>query len=765
MIKNRKMIGMLCLLLGLAGCGNAHNDNTETYNADTVEEQTKPEEADTTPETGLESAEIIVSEDSTETVDSEAEELLQYPLVTTPSSTKNIEFAFDSEGIYCIYNGEKYGYVLPDGKEITEYIYDYATPFSEGLACVAMDGKYGYIDTEGQTVLPFVYDDAAPFSEGLAYFMAGEEYGFMYADGTPAFYLDCDSVSSFSEGLAYFSMDGKYGYINTDGDVVIAPTYFDADYFEDGLAVVSVGGKEGFINSQGEEIVPAIYDSVKQGENFLSGRTGDVYDYYNSDGTRLLPDSYEEIKEAGENYIVKTEGLCGLVDAEGTSLLAPEYELLTWIEGTDNLIAKADGMYGVIDMQGNEQLPFVYDGMNLFSVYESGSEKPLRVSLDDKCGCLSATDFSVQVPIEYDFINGFINGMAVVQLDSLYGIVKADGELYVPVEYKNVSLLENGAVTMKQGDLLTLYNENFEEIYSISGDLIFVSWMEPGYYRVSTDDGYVFLDEKGVQFYNVEFDYAADNVYNNYDADVLVQYMSGTGRDRIIKFEPSEDVDLSDIILQNKITPRIASYWQIVKGERDILEGTMQEGMESSGYGWKEEYRLYCVDGCNSPILYYYATLYEEQWFPMSDSAFFGLDGENVKVLLSGNECGGSMGGNYAVLWREKDTDKILIGTVGHAGGFGGYAYYGEAWEYADGEVISGFSYQTITQPAAYYEEAELLDEPGLFYDGEGYDVPHTAETIMQEGAAVTEFLINEERVSIEEYNEMREMYECIYLD
>lgn len=763
MIKNRKMIGMLCLLLGLAGCGSADKNSIETQNADTVE--ATQEETDTASETGVESTETIVSGDNIETVDAETEEKPQYPLVTTPSFTKNIEFAFDSEGIYCIYNGEKYGYMTNDGTEITEYIYDYATPFSEGLACVLKDGKYGFINKEGEIALPFIYDDAAPFSEGLAYFVADGKYGFMKQDGTVAFYLDCDSVSSFKEGMAYFSINGKYGYIDTSGQVVIEPVYFDADYFEGGLAKISQDGYEGIINSLGEVIVPAEYDDVFFKDKYLIGECNDAYDCYSMDGVKVLPDSYEYIKIAGDNYLVQKDGLYGVMNAEGIFLVSPQYEVLNWIEGTDKLIARSEFLYGVIDMQGNELVPFIYNSMDWFSVDKGGSEKLLRVSLDDKCGCLSATDFSVQVPIEYDLIYGFNNGMARVQLDSLYGVVKADGELYVPVEYENIFLLENGAVVIQQDDLLTLYNENFEEIYSISGDLIFVSWMEPGYYRVSTDDGYVFLDEKGVQFYNVEFDYAADNVYNNYDADVLVQYMTEPKRDRIIKFEPSEDVDLSDIILQNKITPRIASYWQIVKGELDILEGTMQEGMESSGYGWKEEYRLYCVDGCNSPILYYYATLYEEQWFPMSDSAFFGLDGENVKVLLSGNECGGSMGGNYAVLWREKDTDKILIGTVGHAGGFGGYAYYGEAWEYADGEVISGFSYQTITQPAAYYEEAELLDEPGLFYDGEGYDVPHTAETIMQEGAAVTEFLINEERVSIEEYNEMREMYECIYLD
>lgn len=129
----------------------------------------------------------------------------EYPQIATPSDAEWVSAVFVSEGIYCIFDGEKYGYMTEEGEEIAPCIYDMAYPFSEGLACVSLEGKYGFIDTEGATAIPFVYDCAAPFAEGLAYFAAGNAYGFMDQSGALAFHFTCDSVSSFQEGAAFFA--------------------------------------------------------------------------------------------------------------------------------------------------------------------------------------------------------------------------------------------------------------------------------------------------------------------------------------------------------------------------------------------------------------------------------------------------------------------------------------------------------------------------------------------------------------------------------
>ena len=149
-----KILGILCISLALTGCGKeAKTSGEATLETSKVEEVHQGE-----------SEEASLPEDNSESIESNAEDkeditTPQYPLVARPSSTDTIEFAFDSEGIYCIFNGEKYGYMTNDGTEITDYIYDYATPFSEGLACVAMDGKYGFLDKEGEIALPFIYDE------------------------------------------------------------------------------------------------------------------------------------------------------------------------------------------------------------------------------------------------------------------------------------------------------------------------------------------------------------------------------------------------------------------------------------------------------------------------------------------------------------------------------------------------------------------------------------------------------------------------------
>lgn len=125
----------------------------------------------------------------------------KYPIITEIDA-QWVDYVMDSEGIYCVYVDDRYGFLTDAGEETTPFIYEEAAPFNEDLACVCLDGKYGYIDKNGITALEFIYDYAAPFVEGLAYFNIEDSYGFMDKNGEPVFYLNCDSVSSFQEGLA-----------------------------------------------------------------------------------------------------------------------------------------------------------------------------------------------------------------------------------------------------------------------------------------------------------------------------------------------------------------------------------------------------------------------------------------------------------------------------------------------------------------------------------------------------------------------------------
>ena len=278
------------------------------------------------------------------------------PTLLTPTLTSSIDFALESEDIFCIYDGEKYGYISQLGEEI-DYIYEMAYPFSDGLACVMLNGKYGAIDKEGKEVISFIYDDMAPFQEGLAYFSTEDEYGFIKRDGTVAFYLDCDSVSSFREGLAYFCIDGKYGYIDKNGKIAIAPVYSDVDYFQDDIAFVNINGYKGAINKKGKEIIPIKYDDIYRQEDYIIAKTGEISEEYNLSGELILDTDESDI---------------GIYSEKELKIIEELGKIYAYVEEYQNGIAVvSDGNnYGLSNMHGELLVPLNYYNIELF---EDGS--------------------------------------------------------------------------------------------------------------------------------------------------------------------------------------------------------------------------------------------------------------------------------------------------------------------------------------------------------------------------------------------------------
>ncbi|MBQ8326464.1 MAG: WG repeat-containing protein [Lachnospiraceae bacterium] len=753
MIKYRKLIGLLCLILGLAGCGKEVKTSNETILEASQAEEVYRAEAEESPMPGG------TAVDTEESIEEDKEDVItpQYPIVARPSFTDTIEFAFDSEGIYCIYNGEKYGYMTNDGTEITEYIYDYASPFSEGLACVLKDGKYGFINKDGETELPFIYDDAAPFSEGLAYFVTDGKYGFMKPDGTIAFYLDCDSVSSFKEGLAYFSIDGKYGYIDTSGQIVIEPVYFDADYFEDGLAFVRVNGCEGVINTVGELVIPSDYVSIRRTEEFFIAEDANSCTYYTLDGERVLHNAYEDIVVAdGYGYLVKINGLYGLLDETEDVLIAPAYEYLSIIEGTDCFIAKRDGAYGVIDIKGEEKVSFVYDWIYAIQEPEKELDGLLKVMQGDKYGCLSIADFSVVFPVEYDAIYTTDSGIFKLVKDSVSSLMNENGEIYMEYEAGSITVLENNAIVQKSDDVISLFSSDGTLLFTGKGNSI--EWKDD-YYLLNKDSGYVFLNAEGIQYYNIEFSYAASDVYGQREVYILHQWDGNIRPDVLIKLQESEDANLQEVLLQNKITPKIEKYWEVTRGETmigvDFGFGTLQE-TTACDYRELMSFRLYDIKDEKFPVLYYYSTAYTTSNFPYSTSALLIQAGEGIKTLVSGHDCGGSMRGDYVCFWLDKETGELLLGTDGAVGGFGGIGRYDHVYSYEEGTLTEVHSSRYYSQTAGNYSDEDLYENAELFYDDNG--IPFTPETIL-EASDVNEYILNEERVTKEEYDKVQERY------
>ncbi len=579
------------------------------------------------------------------------------PTLLTPTLTSSIDFALESEDIFCIYDGEKYGYISQSGEEI-DYIYEMAYPFSDGLACVMLNGKYGAIDKEGKEVISFIYDDMAPFQEGLAYFSTEEEYGFMKKDGTVAFYLDCDSVSSFREGLAYFCIDGKYGYIDKNGKVAIAPVYSDADYFQDDIAFVNINGYKGAINKKGKEIISIKYDDIYRQEDYIIAKTGEICEKYSLTGELILDKDEPDI-----------------------------------------------GIY-------------------------SEEEQKIREGLEKI----------------YEYVWNYYDGIAVVSDGTNYGLSNAQGKLLVPLNYDYILLFEDGSYLLQESESIQIYSNKQDLIYEEETIEYFNFYSDVSmigdYYKLRVNNKLRVLDKNGTEILTIESD-QDDNIYKENHNYIVNQHTQNI-RDHILVMEECDDLDMSEILLKNSITPRQKLYWDKIREENTW-----------NGDNYVRKAKLYDVLNKGIPVLYDCKEAIVEYNFGLSESALYFITENQLEQILLCGECGGSARGDRACFWRNQKNGELGIGYHGAVGGFGGYSTYSKVFSITDG-VEEVLSYEWIGQHTSNYALEDLQEFASLFYDDE--NIPYTEDTI-RSAEMVNEFIVDGERTSIEKYKEAQQEY------
>lgn len=707
----------------------------------------------------------LVSTETENRLDTRKEEDIRYPLVATPSDAEWITFVIASEGNYCIFDGEKYGFITEAGEETAPFIYDIAYPFSEGLACVCQYGKYGYIDLKGETAIPFEYDRATPFVEGLAYFASGDTYGFMDKTGKPVFYLECDSISSFQEGLAYFSKGGRYGYIDKKGQVAIEPFFDDAGYFKEGLAKVLKGGRYGVINRDGDYIVAAEYDSITIDDSFIIARCNGKYACFDKTGQSILEQcDHIDVMIKGKYICFVKDGKAGLSDEKGNIFIEPLYDGIGLQSPEQALfLVWKDGLYGVVDLQGEIKIPVAYTRI-YYDSYADSIEGGVFLLTDTNGSkeCIDTADFSKKIPCNYDSINWLDENRAVVSLDGLSGIIDRKGNLIEPIEYDMIRFFSEGELWLKKGSETWFYNSKGEEVEDLGG---YDDISEKGnYYQVEKNGKYGFLNKQGEEVVPPVYSYVSSgDVYGCHENVYILTDYNSDIHNSIIKTGELGRNDISGALLQNEITPKIGLYQEFTQeGNLSVDDEHIHARSQEDLRGYRKTYKLYDLDDSGEPILFFNAEPYEYHNFPESYSGFYAIWDDQLVELFTGYECGGSLRGDYVCLWYDTETSQVLPGKNGVWGGFGGYMNCGTVYDWKAGEVTNIASFERISQAILNYRNEELLEHAELFYDEENN--PYTREAIEQvNGRIATKYSVNDVQTTMEEYQEMSDRYQILF--
>ncbi len=163
------------------------------------------------------------------------------------------------EGLRCVHDGNKWGYLNKKGEIAIPIIYDTVTTFSEELAAVEKDGKFGFINPLGQVIIPFQYEYAGGFDEGLAPVMKNKIWGFIDVTTKIGIPPQFEETDAFSDGICGVKKNGKWGAINKKNTVVV-PFLFDNIFpYVNGIGAVEIKGEYYFINKRGVLVGDANY--------------------------------------------------------------------------------------------------------------------------------------------------------------------------------------------------------------------------------------------------------------------------------------------------------------------------------------------------------------------------------------------------------------------------------------------------------------------------------------------------------------------------
>lgn len=366
-----------------------------------------------------------------------------------------------------------FGFMDYDGIPIIEPMYDYLGFFNEGLAVAVKNGKYGYVDKGNTTIIDFIYDSGSDFEEGRAIVGIKEKVGVINRAGHIILPIDFKDIGSFSEGLIYAKKDSLYGYFDNTGFQRIEDNYSEAYSFSNGLAKVQLGNHQALIDIYGTTIVPPLFETIHFfNDSLLVFESNEKYGICRMNGSIIDSAKYDIIGLLSNNRaLVKQKGKLGYMNGEGKIVLDFKYdEFPNFIEiGQFNgiyAIVRFKGKFGVIDHFGKFIVPATYPQFGKFSSL-------IAYSRGKGWGFIDLTNTSIIAP-HYSFAESFNDGFAVVEKDTLIGLINPQGVVTVPIEFNNINRLDKDRVIVTLKNQQGVYNVNGEKIVPVEYQQIHV---------------------------------------------------------------------------------------------------------------------------------------------------------------------------------------------------------------------------------------------------------------------------------------------------
>ena len=381
------------------------------------------------------------------------------------------------------------------------HIYSSIGSYSNGLYIVRKDNDkdgtyaYGVVNESGTVYIPVEYDRIEFTNEYGAYednvYKCEKKGKWGLVSSTNGTLLPCEysSLSNKGNGIWRTFKSGKYGYVQlnrTSSITTLIPCIYESlgDYSSDSYIHATLKGKKGMIDSKNNTIIPFEYSIISElchtsnGNSIVWVEKDGKHGIYSYNGKELQPCDIEKAYIQTDNnykeelsytdcplttyiYIVRN-GMTGVISGSTFESLVPcMYEYLSPIKA-NKAFYKANGKWGIIDTSNKAIQLAIYDNIEIDGSNLSEQNMPSKafqsnmyVRNNGKIGMLKANgeDF---IPVKYDSLGVYSDDMLVAKVGDKYGFLNEEGKEVVPFIYPQVHDYSEGlaAVVNEHGKYL-----------------------------------------------------------------------------------------------------------------------------------------------------------------------------------------------------------------------------------------------------------------------------------------------------------------------
>jgi hypothetical protein len=378
-----------------------------------------------------------------------------------------------SEGRSVFYSKGFVGVIDERGREIAPPVYTSITNYRYGFALAHKEitdtvnksggkpSRYtlkGVLDKNGKEIVPVIYRDLeGSFDNGWFVKVVNDKKEKLHINTLGQIFTVPDGILLMNDRVdgknvvAY--KNSKYGLVNQQFKEVLPFEYSRITPTNDGMLIAGKDGLFGLMDSKLKWIVKPTFTGIFQFQQGYAIVTDadNKYGAINAKGVVTTKPQFEKINRVGQTNsaiaLYKGAGTdrWGLVNlATGTIITPAGYNMYAFDYAWGIIKFSRDGKKGMMDSTGKELFYGQYDDFS-----PGFNENRAWVMKDKKYGFIDKTGALV-IPIQYDMIGGFMNGLAKIKQNGKYGYINLKGDVVIPVQFKDAENFEEGIAWVRE---------------------------------------------------------------------------------------------------------------------------------------------------------------------------------------------------------------------------------------------------------------------------------------------------------------------------